>query len=140
MKINPLRLFGLSLTLLGLLVFNNAQAKETTNSTKLVYDKGKVSIAIVCDYYQQKSHCVTQGMNNNQAFSYDISAVENQNIGKVTNKFTNIRYVRTYPMKWVAVKNDDFMVLMQTVFYINHKKFTTEEPLVIDYKKGMIVR
>ena len=95
---------------------------------------------LVYCYHDVRSECYIEGVHNSQFFKYDISQVEGQNKGKLTSPGNPIDSAKTMPMKWLTINNEYAQVLMTSKIMLNSQQYTLQEPLVIYYKNGMMVR
>lgn len=113
---------------------------NTDDPRKVVYLIHPNKPLLVYCYHDVKSECYIEGINNNKFFKYDISQVEGQNKGKLTSPSNPIDSAKTTPMKWMKIEDDYVMVLMTSKIILNSQQHTLNEPLVINYEKGMMVR
>lgn len=95
---------------------------------------------LVYCFHDSRSECYIEGIHDHKFFKYDISQVEGQNKGKLTSPGNPIDSARTTPMEWMTVTDEYVMVLMTSKIMLNSQQNTLHEPLIIDYKKGMMVR
>ena len=122
-------------------------SKLSIDSDKLLSNKIETSDLIhptkemlVYCYHDVRSECYIEGVHNSQFFKYDISQVEGQNKGKLTSPGNPIDSAKTTPMKWLTINNEYAQVLMTSKIMLNSQQYTLQEPLVIYYKNGMMVR
>ncbi|MGP5217116.1 hypothetical protein ACTXPE_07675 [Psychrobacter celer] len=113
--------------------------QKSSDTRKLVYLIHPTEEILVYCYQENKSECYIKGQYKGKYFEYDLTEVENRNVGTIT--INEIQSAKTTPTEWMSLTENHIQVRMTTQIIMNSKRYTSYEPLIIFFdERGVFWR